>query len=146
LYANNIRHIALNDTDREIISLNRWEIQILKCIKANSKTEKKIAKEVGLDISVISPLITNLMLQGFVERTRKRRMHFSSKEYFSTTIEGVAALEETTRGTSNVFWNQIASILKDHGEKILIEWSNKSLPLKIMLGAIKATYRLAKSL
>jgi DNA-binding MarR family transcriptional regulator len=137
--------LSSSNTSKESIYLNRWEIQILKCIKTNSKTEKKIAKEVAVDISVISPLITNLMLQGFVERTRKRRMHFSSREYFSTTIEGVAALE-TTRGTSNVFWNQIASILKDHGEKILIEWSNKSLPLKITLGAIKATYRLAKSL
>lgn len=136
----------MNDTSKEIISLNRWEIQILKCIKIKSKTEKKIAKEVELDFSVVSPLITNLMLQGYVERTRRRRMHFSSREYFSTTIEGVTALEEATRGASNVFWNQIALILKDHGERVLIEWSNKSLPFKITLGAVKATYRLAKSL
>jgi DNA-binding MarR family transcriptional regulator len=135
----------LNDTSKEIISLNRWEIQILKCIKIKSKTEKKIAKEVALDFSVVSPLITNLMLQGYVERTRRRRMHFSSREYFSTTIEGVTALEEATRGTTNIFWNQIASILKDHGERVLIEWSNKSLPFKITLGAVKATYRLVKS-
>jgi DNA-binding MarR family transcriptional regulator len=135
----------LNDTSKEIISLNRWEIQILKCIKIKSKTEKKIAKEVELDFSVVSLLITNLMLQGYVERTRRRRMHFSSREYFSTTIEGVTALEEATRSASNVFWNQIASILKDHGERVLIEWSNKSLPFKITLGAVKATYRLVKS-
>jgi DNA-binding MarR family transcriptional regulator len=134
----------LNDTSKEIISLNRWEIQILRCIKIKSKTEKKIAKEVALDFSVVSPLITNLMLQGYVERTRRRRMHFSSREYFSTTIEGVTALE-ATRGTTNIFWNQIASILKDHGERVLIEWSNKSLPFKITLGAVKATYRLVKS-
>jgi DNA-binding MarR family transcriptional regulator len=135
----------LNDTSKEIISLNRWEIQILRCIKIKSKTEKKIAKEVELDFSVVSLLITNLMLQGYVERTRRRRMHFSSREYFSTTIEGVTALEEATRGTTNIFWNQIASILKDHGERVLIEWSNKSLPFKITLGAVKATYRLVKS-
>jgi DNA-binding MarR family transcriptional regulator len=135
----------LNDTSKEIISLNRWEIQILRCIKIKSKTEKKIAKEVALDFSVVSPLITNLMLQGYVERTRRRRMHFSSREYFSTTIEGVTALEEATRGTTNIFWNQIASILKDHGERVLIEWSNKSLPFKITLGAVKATYRIVKS-
>jgi predicted transcriptional regulator len=135
----------LNDTSKEIISLNRWEIQILKCIKIKSKTEKKIAKEVELDFSVVSLSITNLMLQGYVERTRRRRMHFSSREYFSTTIEGVTALEEATRSASNVFWNQIASILKDHGERVLIEWSNKSLPFKITLGAVKATYRLVKS-
>jgi DNA-binding MarR family transcriptional regulator len=140
-------YIALsNNTSKEIISLNQWEIQILKCIKTNSKTEKKIAKEIGIDISVISPLITNLMLLGFVERTRKRRMHFSSREYFSTTIEGLAALEEAIRGTSNIFWNQLSSILKSHGERILIEWSNKSLPFKVTLGAIKMTYRIAKSL
>jgi DNA-binding MarR family transcriptional regulator len=140
-------YIALsNNTSKEIISLNQWEIQILKCIKTNSKTEKKISKEIGIDISVISPLITNLMLLGFVERTRKRRMHFSSREYFSTTIEGLAALEEAIKGNSNIFWNQLSSILKSHGERILIEWSNKSLPFKVTLGAIKMTYRIAKSL
>jgi DNA-binding MarR family transcriptional regulator len=140
-------YIALsNNTSKEIISLNQWEIQILKCIKTNSKTEKKIAKEIEIDISVISPLITNLMLLGFVERTRKRRMHFSSREYFSTTIEGLAALEEAIKGNSNIFWNQLSSILKSHGERILIEWSNKSLPFKVTLGAIKMTYRIAKSL
>jgi DNA-binding MarR family transcriptional regulator len=139
-------YIALsNNTSKEIISLNQWEIQILKCIKTNSKTEKKIAKEIGVDISVISPLITNLMLLGFVERTRKRRMHFLSREYFSTTMEGLAALEEAIRGTSNIFWNQLSSVLKSHGERLLIEWSNKSLPLKVTIGAIKMTYRLAKS-
>jgi DNA-binding MarR family transcriptional regulator len=134
-----------NNTSKEIISLNQWEIQILKCVKTNSKTEKKIAKEIGIDISVISPLITNLMLLGFVERTRKRRMHFSSREYFSTTIEGLAALEEAIKGNSNIFWNQLSSILKSHGERILIEWSNKSLPFKVTIGAIKMTYKLAKS-
>ena len=134
-----------NNTSKEIISLNQWEIEILKCIKTNSKTEKKIAKEIGIDISVISPLITNLMLLGFVERTRKRRMHFSSREYFSTTIEGLAALEEAIKGNSNIFWNQLSSILKSHGERLLIEWSNKSLPFKVTLGAIKMTYRIAKS-
>ena len=137
--------MSSSNTSNGSIHLNRWEIQILKCIKTNSKTEKKIAKEVAVDISVISSLITNLMLQGFVERTRKRRMHFSSKEYFSTTIEGLAALEEATRGTSNAFWNQLTSILKDHGERMLVEWSNKSLPFKITLGAINMTYRLAKN-
>ena len=137
--------MSSSNTSKESIYLNRWEIQILKCIKTNSKTEKKIAKEVAVDISVISPLITNLMLQGFVERTRKRRMHFSSKEYFSTTIEGLAALEEAIRGTSNAFWNQLTSILKDHGERMLVEWSNKSLPFKMTLGAINMTYRLAKN-
>jgi DNA-binding MarR family transcriptional regulator len=134
-----------NNASKEIIPLNQWEIQILKCIKTNSKTEKKIAKEIGIDISVISPLITNLMLLGFVERTRKRRMHFSSREYFSTTIEGLAALEEAIKGNSNIFWNQLSSILKSHGERLLIEWSNKSLPFKVTLGAIKMTYKIAKS-
>jgi DNA-binding MarR family transcriptional regulator len=134
-----------NNTSKEIVSLNQWEIQILKCIKTNSKPEKKIAKEIGIDISVISPLITNLMLLGFVERTRKRRMRFSSREYFSTTIEGLAALEEAIKCNSNIFWNQLSSILKSHGERILIEWSNKSLPFKVTLGAIKMTYRIAKS-
>lgn len=136
----------MNNTNKEIITLNQWEIQILKCIKTRSKTEKRIAKEVALDILVVSPLITNLMLQGFVERIRKRRMHFLSREYFSATIEGLAALEAARRGIGDNFTNQIVSILKENVERILVEWSNKSLPLKVTLLTIKATYRFAKSL
>ena len=126
-------------------ALGQLEIQILKSIKSKSKTEKKIAKQVALNTSVVSQLITSLMLKGFIERTRKRRLLFSSTEYFSATIEGVMALE-MTMGSSNIFsWNHIISILKeDYGERMILGLTNKSLALRLTFEAIKTTYKLAK--
>ena len=126
------------------LALSRWEIQILKCIKSKPLTEKKIAKELSLDISVISPLITDLMLRGFVERTRRRRMYFSSREYFAATIEGLSALEANRHKNGSILWNQLISMLKDNSERMLLEFSNKSLPFKVALGVIKTTYTIAK--
>ncbi|HYY66333.1 MAG TPA: hypothetical protein VE622_04315 [Nitrososphaeraceae archaeon] len=125
-------------------ALGQLEIQILKSIKSKSKTEKKIAKQVALNTSVVSQLITSLMLKGFIERTRKRRLLFSSTEYFSATIEGVMALE-MTMGSSNIFsWNHIISILKEDGERMILGLTNKSLALRLTFEAIKTTYKLAK--
>ena len=126
------------------LALSRWEIQILKCIKSKALTEKKIAKELSLDISVISPLITDLMLRGFVERTRRRRMYFSSREYFAATIGGLSALEANRYKNGSILWNQLISMLKDNSERMLLEFSNKSLPLKVTLGVIKTIYKIAK--
>ena len=130
-------------TDNKL-ALSRWEIQILKCIKSKALTEKKISKELSLDISVISPLITDLMLRGFVERTRRRRMYFSSREYFAATIEGLSALEANRYKNGSILWNQLISMLKDNSERMLLEFSNKSLPFKVTLGVIKTTYKIAK--
>ena len=40
------------------VNLNQWEIKILKSIKSKSKTEKKISKQVRLNTSIVSELIT----------------------------------------------------------------------------------------
>jgi DNA-binding MarR family transcriptional regulator len=122
-------------------ALSQLEIQILKSIKSKSKTEKKIAKQVALNTSAVSQLITSLMLKGFIERTRKRRLLFSSTEYFSATIEGVMELE-MTMGSTNIFsWNHI---LKEDGERMILGLTNKSLVLRLTFEAIKTTYKLAK--
>src|SRR5690349_9925083 len=104
-------------------------MQLLKCIRTKAMTEKKIAKQISLNGSVVSELITNLMLLGFVERFRKRRMHFSSREYFIATIDGIEALEAARRSSNgnNIFWAQVTSLLKDNIEKTLVEFSEQSL-------------------
>ena len=60
--------------EEERIELSKREIQILNCIKSQSRTEKKIAKMVRLDSLIVSPLITELMLKGYVETIRRRRL------------------------------------------------------------------------
>jgi predicted transcriptional regulator len=107
-------------------------------------TETKITKELSLNSSVVSQAITNLMLFGFVERFRKRRMHFSSREYFIASLEGVEALEAIKRRSNNDFWAYVSSTLKDRAERMLLEFSEKSLAFRLTLGTARSTYRVAK--
>jgi DNA-binding MarR family transcriptional regulator len=136
--------VTLSSTTENEFNLSRWEAQILKCIKAKAMTEKRIAKEVTLDIAIVSPIITDLMLRGYVERVRKRRMYFSTREYFSATLDGLSALEASQRNR-NGFWNQLMSMVKDEGEKMLLEFSSKSLGLRLTFKVLRGTYALAKS-
>ena len=136
--------VTLSSTTENEFNLSRWEAQILKCIKRKAMTEKRIAKEVTLDIAIVSPIITDLMLRGYVERVRKRRMYFSTREYFSATLDGLSALEASQRNR-NGFWNQLMSMVKDEGEKMLLEFSSKSLGLRLTLKVLRGTYTLAKS-
>ncbi len=137
--------VTLSSTTENEFNLSRWEAQILKCIKRKAMTEKRIAKEVTLDIAIVSPIITDLMLRGYVERVRKRRMYFSTREYFSATLDGLSALEASQRNR-NGFWNQLMSMVKDEGEKMLLEFSSKSLGLRLTFKVLRGTYTLAKSI
>ena len=137
--------VTLSSTTENEFGLSRWEAQIIKCIKSKATTEKRIAKEVTLDIAIVSPIITDLMLRGYIERVRKRRMYFSSREYFSATLEGLSALEASQRNC-NGFWNQLMSMVKDESEKMLLELSSKSLGLRLTFKVLKGTYALAKSI
>jgi DNA-binding MarR family transcriptional regulator len=83
--------------EEERIELSKREIQILNCIKSQSRTEKKIAKMVRLDSLIVSPLITELMLKGYVETIRRRRLFFFSREYCTITVEGLDALETSKK-------------------------------------------------
>jgi len=137
--------VTLSSTTENEFTLSRWEAQILKCIKGKAMTEKRIAMEITLDIAIVSPIITDLMLRGYVERVRKRRMYFSSREYFSATLDGLSALEAFRRNY-NGFWNQLMSMVKDESEKMLLEFSSKSLGLRLTFKVLRGTYALAKSI
>lgn len=135
----------MSSTTENEFTLSQWEAQILKCIKSKALTEKRIAKEVTLDIVIVSHIITDLMLRGYVERVRKRRMYFSSREYFSATLDGLSALEASRRNF-NGFWNQLMSMVKDESEKMLLEFSSRSLGLRLTFKVLRGTYALAKSI
>jgi DNA-binding MarR family transcriptional regulator len=135
----------LASTAENEFALNRWEVQILKCIKSKAMTEKKIAKELSFDITIVSQLITDLMLQGYIERFRKRKMYFSSREYFSATIDGLMALEASQRNFRG-FWNHLSSMLKDQSEKMVLELSNRSVIFRFTYRALRGTYAISRFL
>jgi hypothetical protein len=135
------QHYSETTDGNEEICLSKLELRILECIKKEPKLEKKISKQVGLDTLIISPIITDLMFKSYLERIHRKRMLFSSKEYFYITMEGLMALEEAKNKERPL--NQLISIIKETIERKLFELSN-DVPLTII--AIKATYRALKYL
>jgi len=131
--------------NNESCSLTRFETLILRCIKGNPKTETKISKEVKINLPIVSELVTDLMLRGYIERIRRRRVLFTSREYFSTTLEGLIALEIAQRANKNRdFLSQVFVTLMDKSQKILDGISSDSIILKLLLGIARFVLKMAK--
>ena len=124
-------------------NLTPLEILILGCTKSKPKSETKISKEVKINLPIVSQVITDLMLKGFMERTRKRRM-ISDKEYFSTSLEGLIALERAHSNNTNYTFSQVFVGLKDNSQRILEELTFDSIALKSILGIVRVIWCMAK--
>src|ERR671918_78506 len=122
--------------EERVEELSKREIQILNCIKGQSRTEKKIAKMVRLDILIVSPLITELMLKGYVETIRRRRLFFFSREYCMITVEGLAALEQAR----NLF-EYIVELIRVRALETIDDIAADSPLLKLAVMFGKATYK-----
>jgi DNA-binding MarR family transcriptional regulator len=127
--------------DKERIILNKREIQVLNCIKGKSRTEKQIAKMIGLDTLIVSPLITELMLKGCVETIRRRRLFFFSREYCIITTEGLDALEQAR----NLFEN-IVKLIRERAVETIDNIAADSPLLKLAVMSAKAAYKTVKVL
>ena len=127
--------------EERVEELSKREIQILNCIKGQSRTEKKIAKMVRLDILIVSPLITELMLKGYVETIRRRRLFFFSREYCTITVEGLAAFEQAR----NLFEN-IVELIRERALETIDNIAADSPLLKLTVMSAKAAYKTVKVL
>src|ERR671923_1469248 len=126
---------------QERVDLSKLETQILNCIKSQSRTEKKIAKMIRIDIFVISPLITELMLKGYVETIRRRRLFFFSREYCTITVEGLDALEQAR----NPFEN-LVELIRERALETIDNIAADSPILKLAVMSAKAAYKAIKML
>lgn len=127
--------------EERVEELSKREIQILNCIKGQSRTEKQIAKMIGLDTLIVSPLITELMLKGCVETIRRRRLFFFSREYCIITTEGLDALEQAR----NLFEN-IVKLIRERAVETIDNIAADSLLLKLAVMSAKAAYKTVKVL
>jgi DNA-binding MarR family transcriptional regulator len=82
--------------------LGALDVQILSTIKARALTEKQLCKRLRLNTLALSPLITELMLKGYVETFRKRKLYLLSREYLSITPEGLEALKKAKSPLENI--------------------------------------------
>ena len=127
--------------EERVEELNKREIQILNCIKGQSRTEKQIAKMTRLDIFIVSPLITELMLKGYVETIRRRRLFFFSREYCIITVEGLAALEQ-----ARSLFENIVELIRVRALETIDDIAADSPLLKLAVMFGKATYKTVKVL
>ena len=127
--------------DKERIGLSKREIQVLNCIKGKSRTEKQIARMIELDTLIVSPLITELMLKGYVETIRRRRLFFFSREYCIITTEGLDALEQA----KNLFEN-IVELIRERAVETIDNIAADSPLLKLAVMSAKAAYKTVKVL
>ena len=127
--------------EERVEELSKREIQILNCIKGQSRTEKQIAKMIKLDIFIVSPLITELMLKGYVETIRRRRLFFFSREYCIITEDGLAALEQAR----SLFENMV-ELIKERAVETIDNIAADSPLLKLTVMSAKAAYKTVKVL
>ena len=137
---NGVRGVARDES----CNLTPLEILILECTKSKAKSETSISREVKINLPIVSQVITDLMLRGLIERTIKRRMLFD-KEYFSTNLEGLMAMEQSRANTKRYtfFWQAISD-MKDRSQSILIDLTSTSISLKLIVGTAKLMYRMAR--
>jgi DNA-binding MarR family transcriptional regulator len=126
---------------QRVEELSKREMQILNCIKGQSRTEKQIAKMIKLDIFIVSPLITELMLKGYVETIRRRRLFFFSREYCLITVEGLDALEQAR----NPFEN-LVEFIRERTLETIDNIASDSPLLKLAVMSAKAAYKIVKVL
>ncbi len=127
--------------EERVEKLSKREIQILNCIKGQSRTEKQIAKMARLDIFIVYPMITELMLKGYVETIRRRRLFFFSREYCMITVEGLAALEQAR----NPFEN-LVELIRERALETIDNIAADSPLLKFTVMSAKAAYKTVKVL
>lgn len=126
--------------EEKIHQLGKWEIQILQCIKAKSRTEKKIAKMIGLDSHIVSPLITDLMMNGYLEIITKRRLYFFFRKFYTLTPDGLAALEKANRYS----WDGIIMEIKSRVSEIIEDARDQSPAFDATWQVANADYKITK--
>src|SRR5919107_925222 len=82
----------------------RYELKLIDSIKVKSRTQETISRRLGLNVCIICELIDGLLIKGYVEQHRKRRLFFWHRELFSATLEGIAVSERARRANNG--WNK----------------------------------------
>ena len=120
-------------------SLLPLEMRILKFIKPKSQTEKKIAKSLEVDSIVLSPMVTDLILKGYLEIFRRREMYFFIKEMCTITPEGISALEMARTPLQN-----LVEMIRSKALEALNSMMSELPALKVVAMSARAIYKVAK--
>lgn len=75
--------------------LDALQLRILKILKRQARTEKRLSKLVEVDQYALSSILNDLMLYGYVDTVHRRRMRIIRRTYFVITPAGLAALQRS---------------------------------------------------
>ena len=120
--------------------LTGLELNVLKSIKARSRTEKQLSKMVQIDLLVLSPIVTDLMLKGYLETARRRRLYFFTREYCCITAEGLVALEKSKTPIQD-----LAEFIKNRTLEAVDSFVAGLPILRAAVFSAKTIYRVAKA-
>lgn len=127
---------------RQRPQVDKWEIQILECVKAKSRTEKQIARMVGLDIPIVSQMITDLMMKGLLDVITKRRLYFFFRKFYALTPDGLTALESATKHDYSL--DRVIQELKSMISDVIENARDQSPAFNATWHVANAGYKIAK--
>ncbi|MEW6604432.1 MAG: MarR family winged helix-turn-helix transcriptional regulator [Thermoproteota archaeon] len=126
--------------EEKVQQLGKWEIQILQCVKVKSRTEKQIAKMIGLDSSIVSPMITDLIMNGHLDVITKRRLYFFFRKFYALTPSGLAVLDGAKRHS----WDGIIMEIKSRVSEIIKDARDQSPTFNATWQVANAGYKITK--
>ena len=115
------------------------ETSVLKFIKPKSRTEKKIASALKIDPLVLSPVVTDLILKGYLEMFRRKRMYFFTQELCTITAEGISALDRARTPLQS-----FVDLIRAKALEALDSMVSESPALKAVAMSARTIYRVAK--
>ena len=123
------------------VALSQLEMSILELIKPKSQTESRMAKALKVDPNVLSPVVTDLILKGYVELFRRRWIYFFSKESCTITLEGISALESARSP-----YRGLVEMIQTRASNAIERLADGRPALKIAFISATALYRLARAM
>ena len=116
--------------------LDKIQFQILRALKSKSRTEKELSKIIGLDVYPLSSIISDLMLQGYVDTLTRRSFRFFVKKLCVITPMGLGALEQASSPLEK-FVEQV----KERALLVLDSFLQPSAALRLVAGSGKLAYK-----
>jgi DNA-binding MarR family transcriptional regulator len=121
------------------LTLKLLEGEVLRFIRSKSRTEKKISRELRIDPLILSPVVTDLILKGYLEIYRRRWMYFFTREMCTITSEGVLALQRARSP-----FRAILEMVQKSALETIDTLAAESPALRIVAMSVKTIYKVVK--
>lgn len=95
---------------------------------------------IGLDSSIVSPMITDLIMNGHLDVITKRRLYFFFRKFYALTPSGLAVLDGAKRHS----WDGIIMEIKSRVSEIIKDARDQSPTFNATWQVANAGYKITK--